>query len=190
MKEKGHHPFYYYFWKKGKNVGAKDMIKVAQILGYTNLAKRSYREWTKTDRDIVFKKLKGYGFSKGGVVRQLIPADANSLLGNAIIKNGDSGFVPINRGETILTEEFTKQLKPATYSMNEFNEMMSKGMSIPNVQPLQQDISYSPEINVNVESISSELDIKELGKQLSDVMMDDFTKKMKKDMQKLIGRNR
>ena len=74
--------------------------------------------------------------------------------------------------------------------MNEFNEMMSKGMSIPNVQPLQQDISYSPEINVNVESISSELDIKELGKQLSDVMMDDFTKKMKKDMQKLIGRNR
>ena len=190
MNEKGHHPFYYYFWKKGKNVGAKDMIKVAQILGYTNLAKRPYREWTKKDRDTVFKKLKGYGFSKGGVVRQLIPADANSLLGNAIIKNGDSGFVPINRGETILTEEFTRQLKPATYSMNEFNETMSKSMPVPNVQPLQQDISYSPEINVNVESISSELDIKELGKQLSDVMFQDFSKYMRKDMQKLIGRNR
>lgn len=142
-------------------------------------------------------RIQGYGFSKGGIVRNLIPADLGTMLGNAIIRNGDTGFIGARPGETVLTEEFTKLLKPSVVSMNEFTEMMrgnngTKLNGIPSVQ--NQNITFSPEINLNIESIDSELDVKNLAKQLGDVMFDDFSKKMtknlRKDMSKLTGRNR
>lgn len=189
---KNHSDLIQYFWKKGKYVRSKDLVKVAGILGHTSLSKKKYSTWTAKQKTKLLNELKNYGFSQGGVVRQLIPADANDLIGKAIIKNGDTGFITARAGETVLTEEFTKQLKPTVQSMNAFNEAMSgKGISTSTPKSYQnQNITFNPEITVNVDSISNDIDIKQLGKQLSDVMYGDFTKRMRKDLSRSTGRNR
>lgn len=189
---KNHSDLIQYFWKKGKYVRSKDLVKVAGILGHTSLSKKKYSTWTAKQKTKLLNELKNHGFSQGGVVRHLIPADANDLIGKAIIKNGDTGFITARAGETVLTEEFTKQLKPTVQSMNAFNEAMSgKGISTSTPKSYQnQNITFNPEITVNVDSISNDIDIKQLGKQLSDVMYDDFTKRMRKDLSRSTGRNR
>ena len=186
-----HHDFYRYFWKKNKYVRAKDFKQAAEMLGYTSLAKKSYSKWTTAEKNKVFKKIKSYGFSKGGVVKNLIPADYNQLLGKAIIHNGDTGLISARAGETVLTEEFTKQLRPTVQSMNEFNKVMTErdiSTTVPKVQ--NQNISFNPQFNINVDSIDSDMDIKQLGKDLSDMLYVDFTKRMRKDLSKSTGRNR
>lgn len=157
----------------------------------------AYSKWTSKQKTNLLKKLQSFGFSKGGVVRNLIPADMGTMLGDAIIRNGDTGFIGARPGETVLTEEFTKLLKPSIASMNEFTDMMTgnNGTKLNNVPSVQnQNITFSPEINLNVDRIDSELDIKDLAHQLSGIMYDDFSTKMtkdwKKDMQKLTGRFR
>lgn len=83
--------------------------------------------------------------------------------------------------------------KPSIASMNEFTDMMTgnNGAKLNNVPSVQnQNITFNPEINLNVDRIDSELDIKNLAHQLSGIMFDDFTKKMSKDWKKLTGRNR
>lgn len=189
---KNHSDLIQYFWKKGKYVRSKDLVKVAGILGHTSLSKKKYSTWTAKQKTKLLNELKNHGFSQGGVVRHLIPADANDLIGKAIIKNGDTGFITARAGETVLTEEFTKQLKPTVQSMNAFNEAMSgKGISASAPKSYQnQNITFNPEITVNVDSISNDIDIKQLGKQLSDVMYGDFTKRMRKDLSRSTGRNR
>lgn len=189
FKEK-HHDFYYYFWKKNKKVGQKDFEQVAKILGHNYIASQPYNKWKPEWKDKILKELKGYGFSKGGVVKNLIPADPSQLLGDAIIRNGDTGFIGARAGETVLTEEFTKQLKPTVQSMNMFNDMMGKAVSAPDLQTVNQNISFNPEIHVNVESINSDVDIKKLAKEVSNTVMNDYSKYMRKDMMKLTGRNR
>lgn len=72
---------------------------------------------------------------------------------------------------------------------------INNGTKLNNVPSVQnQNITFSPEINLNVDRIDSELDIKDLAHQLSGIMYDDFSTKMskdwKKDMQKLTGRFR
>lgn len=189
------HALVQHFNQKGKDVPASKFVDVASILGmkYPN----AYSKWTSKQKTNLLKKLQSFGFSKGGVVRNLIPADMGTMLGDAIIRNGDTGFIGARPGETVLTEEFTKLLKPSIASMNEFTDMMtgnngSKLNNIPSVQ--NQNITFSPEINLNVDRIDSELDIKDLAHQLSGIMYDDFSTKMskdwKKDMQKLTGRFR
>ena len=190
MKEKNHHPFYYYFWKKGKNVGAKDMIKVAQILGYTNLAKRPYREWTKKDRDTVFKKLKGYGFSTGGVIDKVLPMDSNSIYGEYLSRSDDTGMIFARPGESVMTEKFTELLKPSLITMNQFTKLANPQGILPNTETTNQDIVFSPNISVNVDSISSDMDVKTLGNELMDVMYPMITKQMRKDLSRSRGRNK
>ena len=187
FKEK-HHDFYYHFWKKNKKVGQKDFEQVAKILGHNYIASKPYKDWKKSWKDKILKELKGYGFSKGGVVRQLIPADAMSFLGDAILKNGDTGFAPINPGETILTQEFTKQLKPATATMSQFNDMLSG--KLPNIPASNQENTFNSNVTINVDTISSDVDVKKLAKEVSNTVMNDYSKYMRKDMMKLTGRNR
>ncbi len=187
FKEK-HHDFYYHFWKKNKKVGQKDFEQVAKILGHNYIASKPYKDWKKSWKDKILKELKGYGFSKGGVVRQLIPANAMSFLGDAILKNGDTGFAPINPGETILTQEFTKQLKPATATMSQFNDMLSG--KLPNIPASNQENTFNSNVTINVDSISSDVDVKKLAKEVSNTVMNDYSKYMRKDMMKLTGRNR
>lgn len=185
------HALVQHFNQKGKDVSAEQLKEVAGILGlkYSN----NYSKWTSKQKTNLLKKLQGYGFSKGGVVRNLIPADMGTMLGDAIIRNGDTGFIGARPGETVLTEEFTKLLKPSIASMNEFTDMMTgnNGTNLNNVPSVQnQNITFSPEINLNVDRIDSELDIKNLAHQLSGIMYDDFNKKAAKDWKKLTGRNR
>ena len=188
---KGHSEIVKYFYQKGKKVTAKDLKEAATILGYTELTKKKYSRWTPQQKNTLLKKLKSYKFSEGGVVRNLIPADLNTMIGHAIMKNGDTGFITANPGETVLTEEFTKQLRPTVAAMNEFTGMMNKGSGVKNLGAVQsQTINYNPEINVNVGSISNDVDIDKLGKQLSDVMFADISKKFAKDFKKTTGRNR
>ena len=43
---------------------------------------------------------------------------------------------------------------------------------------------------INVDSISSDVDVKKLAKEVSNTVMNDYSKYMRKDMMKLTGRNR
>ena len=92
------------------------------------------------------KKLQTFGFAKGGVIRNLIPADINTLLGNAIIKNGDTGFIGAKVGETVMTQDFTKLLKPTTAIMQQFTDVMQKAGS-PNIKevPTKQEVTMNNE---------------------------------------------
>lgn len=188
---KNNHELIQHFKKKGKDVTGTQLVNAAKILGLKYPG--NYSKWTGTQKTNLLKQLQTFGFSKGGVVRNLIPADMGTMLGDAIIRNGDTGFIGAKPGETVLTEEFTKLLKPSIASMNEFTDMMTgnNGAKLNNVPSVQnQNITFNPEINLNVDRIDSELDIKNLAHQLSGIMFDDFTKKMSKDWKKLTGRNR
>lgn len=188
---KNSHELIQHFKKKGKDVTGTQLVNAAKILGLKYPG--NYSKWTGTQKTNLLKQLQTFGFSKGGVVRNLIPADMGTMLGDAIIRNGDTGFIGARPGETVLTEEFTKLLKPSIASMNEFTDMMTgnNGAKLNNVPSVQnQNITFNPEINLNVDRIDSELDIKNLAHQLSGIMFDDFTKKMSKDWKKLTGRNR
>lgn len=188
---KNNHELIQHFKKKGKDVTGAQLVSAAKILGLKYPG--NYSKWTGTQKTNLLKQLQTFGFSKGGVVRNLIPADMGTMLGDAIIRNGDTGFIGARPGETVLTEEFTKLLKPSIASMNEFTDMMTgnNGAKLNNVPSVQnQNITFNPEINLNVDRIDSELDIKNLAHQLSGIMFDDFTKKMSKDWKKLTGRNR
>lgn len=75
----------------------------------------------------ILKAYKSYGFSKGGVVRKGIPANILDMIGgDALIPRGDSMLIGANPGETVLTKEFTDQLKPTVATLNEFNARMAK----------------------------------------------------------------
>lgn len=188
---KNNHELIQHFKKKGKDVTGAQLVSAAKILGLKYPG--NYSKWTGTQKTNLLKQLQTFGFSKGGVVRNLIPADMGTMLGDAIIRNGDTGFIGARPGETVLTEEFTKLLKPSIASMNEFTDMMTgnNGAKLNNVPSVQnQNITFNPEINLNIDRIDSELDIKNLAHQLSGIMFDDFTKKMSKDWKKLTGRNR
>lgn len=188
---KNNHELIQHFKKKGKDVTGAQLVSAAKILGLKYPG--NYSKWTGTQKTNLLKQLQTFGFSKGGVVRNLIPADMGTMLGDAIIRNGDTGFIGARPGETVLTEEFTKLLKPSIASMNEFTDMMTgnNGAKLNNVPSVQnQNITFNPEINLNVDRIDSELDIKNLAHQLSGIIFDDFTKKMSKDWKKLTGRNR
>ena len=162
-------------------------------------AVKSNSELQKAVIDNMLKEVQGSYETTADAVKKIIDDTGyhtskifDDLIGKAIIKNGDTGFITARAGETVLTEEFTKQLKPTVQSMNAFNEAMSgKGISASAPKSYQnQNITFNPEITVNVDSISNDLDIKQLGKQLSDVMYGDFTKRMRKDLSRSTGRNR
>ena len=49
------------------------------------------------------------------------------------MKNGDTGFIGAKPGETVLTQDFTKILRPATAIMQEFTDVMQNAGS-PNIK--------------------------------------------------------
>ncbi len=135
--------------QKGKKATVADIQKAASILGYKDY--KNVAKWNASQKKAFVSKLKGYGFANGGIIQNLIPADINTILGNAIIKNGDTGLISARQGETVLTEEFTNMLKPTVTAMNAFTEMFQK-LSTPNTNTpttRQQNI-FSPEYNINI----------------------------------------
>ena len=121
---------------------------------------------------------KSYGFSKGGVVRKGIPASILDMIGgDALIPRGDSMLIGANPGETVLTEEFTKQLKPTAQILNEFNRRMAQTTMEPSaaVQNKTTEITSENHFIFNNPVIKSEEDAEKL---------------MEKAIQKHMDRNR
>lgn len=70
--------------KKGKKASNANIIKAASILGYRDA--KNVSKWDTKKKNAMVKKLQTFGFSKGGVIRNLIPATMGTLLGDAIMK--------------------------------------------------------------------------------------------------------
>lgn len=140
--EKIKDPIVKHFAKKGKKASNANIIKAASILGYKDA--KNVSKWDTKKKNAMVKKLQTFGFSKGGVIRNLIPATMGTLLGDAIMKNGDTGFIGAKPGETVLTQDFTKLLKPTTATMQEFTEVMQKA-GTPSVKetPARQEVTMN-----------------------------------------------
>lgn len=140
--EKIKDPIVKHFAKKGKKASNANIIKAASILGYKDA--KNVSKWDTKKKNAMVKKLQSYGFANGGIVRNLIPASMGTLLGDAIMRNGDTGFIGAKPGETVLTQDFTKLLKPTTATMQEFTEVMQKA-GTPSVKetPVRQEVTMN-----------------------------------------------
>lgn len=176
-------PLIGYFNAKGKKVGPKEMQQLADILQINTPGVKKYDSWGSTLKNKILKAYKSYGFSKGGVVRKGIPASILDIIGgDALIPRGDSMLIGANPGETVLTKEFTDQLKPTVSTLNEFNARMAK--PITTILPSSSnDTSMNSECNItiNVDKINNEQDIKKLAYQIGDII----TERNKRDWKKV-----
>lgn len=118
-------PLIGYFNSKGKKVGPKEMQQLADILEISTPGVKKYDSWGSALKNQILQKYKSYGFATGGIINKLIPADMSTLLGKAIISNGDQGFIGAKVGESVMTEEFTRLLKPSIAAMNNFTNMFT-----------------------------------------------------------------
>lgn len=172
-----------YFMKKGKKVNRNDLQKLANILNIKTPGVASYDTWGKTLKNKILSTYKSYGFSKGGVVRRGIPASILDMIGaDALIPRGDSTLIGANPGETVLTKEFTDQLKPTVATLNEFNARMAKPIT-PILPSSSNDTNVNSECNItiNVDKINNEQDIKKLAYQIGDII----TERNKRDWKKV-----
>ena len=172
-----------YFYSKGKQVTRNDMQKLADILEIKTPGVGSYDTWGGKLKNKILKAYKAYGFSKGGVVRNGIPANILDMIGgDALIPRGDSMLIGANPGETVLTKEFTDQLKPTVATLNEFNARMAKPIT-PILPSSNGDTNVNSECNItiNVDSINNEQDIKKLAYQIGDII----TERNKRDWKKV-----
>ena len=135
--------------QKGKKATIANIQTAASILGYKDY--KNVSKWSSAQKNALVKKLQSYGFANGGIIRNLIPASMGTLLGNAIMRNGDTGLISARQGETVLTEEFTNMLKPTVAAMNAFTDMYQK-MSTPNINSTatKQQTIFNPEYNINI----------------------------------------
>lgn len=172
-----------YFFSKGKKVGRKEMQQLADILEIKTPGAANYDSWGTTLKNKILKKYKSYGFSKGGVVRKGIPASILDMIGgDALIPHGDSMLIGANPGETVLTKEFTDQLKPTVATLNEFNSRMAQPIT-PVLPSSTNDTNVNSECNItiNVEKINNEQDIKKLAYKIGDII----TERNKRDWKKV-----
>lgn len=135
--------------QKGKKATIANIQTAASILGYKDY--KNISKWSSAQKNALVKKLQNYGFANGGIIRELIPASMGTLLGDAIMRNGDTGLISARQGETVLTEEFTNMLKPTVAAMNAFTDMYQK-MSTPNINSTatKQQTIFNPEYNINI----------------------------------------
>ena len=179
--EKIKDPVVKHFAKKGKKTSNANIVKAASILGYKDA--KNVSKWDTKKKNAMVKKLQTFGFSKGGVIRNLIPATMGTLLGDAIIKNGDTGFIGAKPGETVLTQDFTKLLKPTTAIMQEFTEVMQKA-GTPSVKetPARQEVTISNDYQFIVNGVDVN-NMQELKKTVSQ-MFDEHDRKLAKEFKK------
>lgn len=178
-------PLIGYFNAKGKKVGPKEMQQLADILQINTPGVKNYDSWESTLKNKILKAYKSYGFSKGGVVRKGIPASILDMIGaDALIPRGDSMLIGANPGETVLTKEFTDQLKPTVATLNEFNARMAKPITEPSaaVQNQTTEVANEYYFTFNNPVIKSEEDVRKL----IEKAMDDRTKRNKRDWKKVI----
>lgn len=169
-------PLIGYFNAKGKKVGPKEMQQLADILGISTPGVKKYDSWGSALKNQILQKYKSYGFATGGIINKLIPADMSTLLGKAIISNGDHGFIGAKVGESVMTEEFTRLLKPSIAAMNDFTNMFNP------VTPTatNNDYSINNEVNINVANMSNDLDIQDVANKVSTIINKNMTRDWRK----------
>lgn len=172
-----------YFMKKGKKVNRYDLQKLADILQIETPGAMNYESWGNTLKNKILSSYKKFGFAKGGIVRHGIPANILDMIGaDALIPRGDSVLIGANPGETVLTEEFTKQLKPTVATLNEFNnKMLHSTPTLPLLQNGETNMNNEYNFTINVDSISGEQDIKKLAYKIGDII----TERNKRDWKKI-----
>ncbi len=165
-----------YFNSKGKKVGPKEMQQLADILGISTPGVKKYDSWGSALKNQILQKYKSYGFATGGIINKLIPADMDTLLGKAIISNGDQGFIGAKVGESVMTEEFTRLLKPSIAAMNNFTNMFNP------VTPTatNNDYTINNEVNINVANMSNDLDIQDVANKVSTIINKNMTRDWRK----------
>lgn len=165
-----------YFNSKGKKVGPKEMQQLADILEISTPGVKKYDSWGSALKNQILQKYKSYGFATGGIINKLIPADMSTLLGKAIISNGDQGFIGAKVGESVMTEEFTRLLKPSIAAMNNFTNMFNP------VTPTatNNDYSINNEVNINVANMSNDLDIQDVANKVSTIINKNMTRDWRK----------
>lgn len=165
-----------YFNSKGKKVGPKEMQQLADILGISTPGIKKYDSWGSALKNQILQKYKSYGFATGGIINKLIPADMSTLLGKAIISNGDQGFIGAKVGESVMTEEFTRLLKPSIAAMNNFTNMFNP------VTPTatNNDYTINNEVNINVANMSNDLDIQDVANKVSTIINKNMTRDWRK----------
>lgn len=166
-----------YFMKKGKKVNRYNLQELAEILWVKTPGADKYENWGSNLKNEILRKYKTYGFAKGGVINKLIPADMGTLLGKAIIDNGDQGFIGAKVGESVMTEEFTRLLKPSISAMNAFTS--SFGQTTP-MTTTSNDYTVNNAVNVNVANMSSELDIQDVANKVSTIINKNMTRDWRK----------
>lgn len=169
-------PLIGYFNAKGKKVGPKEMQQLADILEISTPGVKKYDSWGSALKNQILQKYKSYGFATGGIINKLIPADMSTLLGKAIISNGDQGFIGAKVGESVMTEEFTRLLKPSIAAMNNFTNMFNP------VTPTatNNDYSINNEVNINVANMSNDLDIQDVANKVSTIINKNMTRDWRK----------
>lgn len=169
-------PLIGYFNAKGKKVGPKEMQQLADILEINTPGVKKYDSWGSALKNQILQKYKSYGFATGGIINKLIPADMSTLLGKAIISNGDQGFIGAKVGESVMTEEFTRLLKPSIAAMNNFTNMFNP------VTPTatNNDYTINNEVNINVANMSNDLDIQDVANKVSTIINKNMTRDWRK----------
>lgn len=165
-----------YFNSKGKKVGPKEMQQLADILEIPTPGVKKYDSWGTTLKNQILQKYRSYGYATGGVINRLIPANMDTLLGKAIISNGDQGFIGAKVGESVMTEEFTRLLKPSIAAMNNFTNMFNP------VTPTatNNDYTINNEVNINVANMSNDLDIQDVANKVSTIINKNMTRDWRK----------
>ena len=169
-------PLIGYFNAKGKKVGPKEMQQLADILEISTPGVKKYDSWGSALKNQILQKYKSYGFATGGIINKLIPADMSTLLVKAIISNGDQGFIGAKVGESVMTEEFTRLLKPSIAAMNNFTNMFNP------VTPTatNNDYTINNEVNINIANMSNDLDIQDVANKVSTIINKNMTRDWRK----------
>lgn len=103
-----------YIYKKtgGKSLDREFMSGLAAVLGLgTNMKDFSSTSFGRENKKLLLETLKKIGYSTGGIIT------------HAIHDNGDTGWITVRKGETVLTDEFTKLLPESVSAMKAFGNL-------------------------------------------------------------------
>ncbi|RKI44303.1 hypothetical protein D7V86_03355 [bacterium D16-51] len=120
-----------------------DMKELAKILGVKVSGKKPTSKEAKKIRDA----LKNAGFANGGIA---------SVLNEAAIQNGDDGIATLQRGESVLTSEQTKQFRKFLEITPAASHIMKNATKLAQTPEITNSFTNSQ--NVNVGGISIHLD--------------------------------
>lgn len=171
-----------HFMEKNKSVNRHELYELAKILGVKTPPADQYESWGSALKNKILSEVKKYGYAKGGLVDygRYIPINTLDELARS---NGEWGMVAARRKELILNEHLSELLQTglptAVDIIRKFNIDNTSGTGSPRIY--NDNTVY--EVNIYVDKISNDTDIKKLAHAIDA----ELTKAHVKDMRKLIG---